>query len=172
MAEAINSNVTCSSFTDLTESQHCAIKLCPGSLPDWSQWTSWSKCSVSCGSGNQNRMQFYLDSTSTKDPRVETKECVMDACPCIPHAWQEWSACSPCGRHGKRRRIRHGNGHCYQSSLEEKEPCFSKPCTSEYFTLDSIYALTKDEYEAGSDTSVWIELENGQHKCSTGVLDE
>ncbi len=172
MAEAINSDVTCSSLKDLTESQNCQIKPCPGSFAHWSQWSSWSKCSVSCGSGIKKRHQFYVDPTSTKDPRTERKECVLEPCPCIPQAWQEWSTCSPCGRHGKKQRLRPGNGHCNKSSLLEEEPCFLKPCTNEYFTLDSIYAFTKDEYEAGSDTSVWIELENGQQKCSTAVLDE
>ena len=80
---------------DINETQECNLVECkfwklrkllwsifPG-LPEYSQWTDWSDCSVTCGTGLQTRQRTcdkHCDSVSnddTNENRECTKECAV-----------------------------------------------------------------------------------------------
>ncbi|XP_072018875.1 cartilage intermediate layer protein 1-like [Amphiura filiformis] len=75
---------------------HCEAKI----IPVWEPWTSWTACSVSCGSGWQQRTRTCLD----LDP-VDTATCIgssLENTPCTLPVCEEPSPCqsSPCRNGG------------------------------------------------------------------------
>ncbi|XP_066297373.1 uncharacterized protein [Branchiostoma lanceolatum] len=112
---------------------------------NWSPWTFWSSCDVTCGFGNQSR------SRSCDNPRPlggganctgnseETQVCdTGQQCP-VNGNWSEWTSWSSCnvtcglGNHSRSRSCdnpspQHGGVNC-SGSLEEVRTCDSgRPC--------------------------------------------
>lgn len=105
----------CSEFGLAVDSQICNPDPCPID-GNYTQWTEWSDCGVTCGRGVQNRSRSctnpppQYDGKSCEDvgPADETKECNKNPCPIDGNytAWSKWSECSvTCGR-GSRNRSR------------------------------------------------------------------
>ena len=104
----------------------------------WSIWSAWSICSVTCGSGSQFRKrECNLNSTLTDDgvdcpgrPEV-IRICQKGGCPYYTQ-WQPWSPCAAtCGQHTQRTRVRECknsfNGPCVGPAFEN-ENCNLSPC--------------------------------------------
>ncbi|XP_058944976.2 coadhesin-like [Pocillopora verrucosa] len=105
----------CSELGSAVDSQICNPDPCPID-GNYTQWTEWSDCGVTCGSGVQNRSRSCTNPTPQYDgkscedvgPADETKECNKNPCPIDGNytAWSKWSECSvTCGR-GSRNRSR------------------------------------------------------------------
>lgn len=68
------------------QSRPCNTHICKG---EWSCWTDWSDCSVSCGLGEQSRTRECYNA-GTKDKAgaycdgapIERKPCEMPSCHC------------------------------------------------------------------------------------------
>lgn len=115
---------------DDQSSQKCVID-------GWSNWSSWSDCSVKCGNGEITRTRQCLYGEVGKNNCLgnpeETKACVR---PC----WGPWSNFTECdadcgwGYKYQSRNCQFGNigvlGCRGQSYYKEK--CFSKPCLSNW----------------------------------------
>ncbi|RUS87810.1 hypothetical protein EGW08_004409 [Elysia chlorotica] len=120
------------------ENQTCNTQPCPidGYYGDWS---SWGKCSVSCGGGTQSRDRPCIPpqhgGTDCQGPSNETQACSTQPCPVdgVYLDWSPWSDCSvSCGGgHQWRNRTcqppEHGGQDCAGPDNVTQD-CNTQPC--------------------------------------------
>ncbi|KAF7240465.1 Semaphorin-5A [Varanus komodoensis] len=114
------------------EYQECNVLPCPVD-GGWSCWSSWSKCSTTCGSGH------YMRTRSCTSPApayggdiclgLHTEEAVCNTQPC-PESWSDWSEWSGCDASGVQIRTRQCDvlfpvGQQCSGNASESRPCFS-----------------------------------------------
>uniref|UniRef100_A0AC35TTE2 Peptidase M12B domain-containing protein n=1 Tax=Rhabditophanes sp. KR3021 TaxID=114890 RepID=A0AC35TTE2_9BILA len=66
---------------------------------DWSGWSIWSSCTVSCAGGVRQRSRTCSISGRCEGSAQELSSCNRQACPVIRQtepAWQEWSSWNQC----------------------------------------------------------------------------
>uniref|UniRef100_A0A4W3JG71 Semaphorin-5A n=1 Tax=Callorhinchus milii TaxID=7868 RepID=A0A4W3JG71_CALMI len=112
------------------EYQECNTLPCPVD-GIWSCWSSWSKCSVTCGGGH------YMRTRSCSNPApayggdiclgLHTEEALCNTQAC-PDSWSEWSEWSACEDSGSQHRTRHCNilfpvGNQCSENSSESQPC-------------------------------------------------
>lgn len=104
-APHLSNNATIKCTGALSEKQFCLIAECPVK-EIWSDWTEWSACGVTCGSGYRQRVRFCADRENSchGDP-IEWELCGSEIkCERLDQLgiWGEWSACSQsCGGIGE-----------------------------------------------------------------------
>jgi len=130
---------------DMIETKSCNSQACPSDCVV-SEWSDWSKCSVTCvgksGNGVQYRIREVVKASHFGGegcpPLNEHRMCTgMGACPidCDISEWSDWTVCSAtCGKSGYQTRTReifasakYGGKSC-PKSLEESQPCGVSPC--------------------------------------------
>merc|ERR1719447_1972431 len=115
---------------------------CPGIVVDCKveDWSSWTKCSATCGSGTKTRGRGVVreaESGGAPCPALEeTEHCNTDQCPadCEVEDWSSWSDCSATCGGGTKTRGRGvvqeaENGGAVCPALEEKESCNTDQCS-------------------------------------------
>ncbi|XP_061083689.1 thrombospondin-2 isoform X1 [Conger conger] len=120
---------------------------CPACLPmdsedGWSPWSEWTECTVTCGTGTQQRGRS-CDATSNPcgGPSIQTRKCSLGKCDSRVRQdggwslWSPWSSCSVTCGEGQITRIRHCNapvpqlgGKDCQGNGRETQRCEAKPC--------------------------------------------
>ena len=106
----------------------------------WTEWTTWSQCSVSCGSGSHFRSRecmknsnatIDLESYECQGDIEEIKVCEMGGCPFYLR-WSEWSPCSATCGESSRARVRECknsfNGQCIGPPSQTEKCEDVKPC--------------------------------------------
>ncbi|CAJ1456821.1 unnamed protein product [Effrenium voratum] len=149
---------------DTSQQRQCDNADCPVDCV-YSDWSAWMKCSVTCGTGNQERERVIR-----KEPKnggktclgdlVDNQACTEKPCPidCALQDWEEWSACtSSCGSgQHKRSRVKvdaqYGGEEC-KGNLTEVVECPSLPECPE----DCVW----EDWALWSDCSV---------SCGSGVV--
>ncbi|XP_060721657.1 adhesion G protein-coupled receptor B2 isoform X2 [Tachysurus vachellii] len=127
------------------EPQHQAVE------GQWLDWAPWSHCSVSCGTGTQQRQRRCSVSVhgwaECKGPHSETRECSNQDCDGGGNwgAWNQWSLCSKTCDSGWQRRFRMCEGTGIQNypcdgTGEEVRSCNDKKCPASH-------EICKDEYQ-------------------------
>ncbi|KAJ8359776.1 hypothetical protein SKAU_G00163010 [Synaphobranchus kaupii] len=120
---------------------------CPACFPmdsedGWSPWSEWTECTVTCGTGTQQRGRS-CDATSNPcaGPSIQTRKCSLGKCDSRVRQdgrwslWSPWSSCSATCGEGQITRIRHCNapvpqlgGKDCQGNGRETQRCEAKPC--------------------------------------------
>ncbi|XP_049607318.1 adhesion G protein-coupled receptor B2 isoform X3 [Syngnathus scovelli] len=121
-----------------TQTKLCNIAVCPVE-GKWLEWGPWSRCSVSCNTGTQQRQRRCSVSVhgwaECKGPHQESRDCTNPSCTGGGNwgNWNHWSLCSKTCDSGWQRRSRmcEGNGeqgYPCQGSAEEVRSCNEKKC--------------------------------------------
>ncbi|XP_067389839.1 adhesion G protein-coupled receptor B2 [Emydura macquarii macquarii] len=135
------------------QTKPCNIALCPVE-GQWLEWGSWSRCSVSCSNGTQQRARKCSVSghgwAECKGAHADARECANPDCPTADGKWgpwNHWSLCSKTCDTGWQRRFRmcqgtgvqgypcEGSGEEVKTCNEKKCPAFHEMCKDEYVML-------------------------------------
>ncbi|XP_067658303.1 uncharacterized protein [Haliotis asinina] len=125
----------------MTKTEKAVRKLCLEpiqkslSIPPWSAWNSWGKCSQTCGSGGYKLRHRQCQSKSHHQcigNNFDLSHCVLAPCPATWQTWSQWSPCSATCDNGHQMRTR----MCLTSSekvqcngtTSEIKDCFSHKC--------------------------------------------
>eukprot|EP00746_Dinoflagellata_sp_MGD_P149407 gnl/MRDRNA2_/MRDRNA2_81439_c0_seq1.p1 gnl/MRDRNA2_/MRDRNA2_81439_c0~~gnl/MRDRNA2_/MRDRNA2_81439_c0_seq1.p1 ORF type:complete len:3654 (+),score=523.54 gnl/MRDRNA2_/MRDRNA2_81439_c0_seq1:90-11051(+) len=111
---------------------------------EYSMWSPWSGCTVSCGEGKKNRVRVVARNAANggagcSEKDTESQVCKMPICPtpkpCVYSEWSSWSSCSTTCGVGEKRRFRHvdqiaqNGGHaCTPDALSEVAECQGISC--------------------------------------------
>merc|ERR1712228_674136 len=93
-----NGGNTCSGAS--SESSACNTHCCPVNGL-WSTWTSWSRCSKSCGTGSQTRTRSCnqpapsCGGSSCRGSGSEGQDCNTQCCP-VAGGWGSWASWGQC----------------------------------------------------------------------------
>ncbi|XP_073488988.1 LOW QUALITY PROTEIN: SCO-spondin-like [Aquarana catesbeiana] len=83
----------CNNCTCTNGRLSCTNLTCPTAECNWSQWSTWSQCSVTCGSGQQTRIRTSTSGSlreQCRDPESQSHPCHPGKCPELcPHGGWE-----------------------------------------------------------------------------------
>ncbi|RDD36819.1 SCO-spondin, partial [Trichoplax sp. H2] len=125
----------------------------------WSDWSKWSSCSVTCGSGINTRVRSCTNPAPAANGNdcignaIETKSCSLDACPvdCKWSQWSAWSNCShPCNGLEYRKRDKTepiNDGKKCTAASYQKRSCISNIlCNNQICEGGAALVLCKDSF--------------------------
>ncbi len=106
---------------------------------DWTEWSGWSDCSITCGfkPGLRSRSRSQTGSQFCQKSEVGTKPCHKNKCArnCAWASWSSWSRCSQTCGTGTRSRSREvaieaefGGAACRSKDSQEIESCLENEC--------------------------------------------
>ncbi|XP_019731152.1 adhesion G protein-coupled receptor B2 isoform X3 [Hippocampus comes] len=150
----------------------CNIAVCPVE-GKWLEWGPWSRCSVSCNTGTQQRQRRCSASVhgwaECKGPHQESRECTNPSCTGGGNwgSWNHWSLCSKTCDSGWQRRSRmcEGNGqqgYPCEGSAEEVRSCNEKKCPAPHEICQDENLLTMSWKRASAGEIVY-------NKCPTNA---
>ncbi|XP_038613900.1 LOW QUALITY PROTEIN: adhesion G protein-coupled receptor B2 [Tachyglossus aculeatus] len=127
----------------------CNLAACPVE-GQWLEWGPWTRCSVSCANGTQQRSRRCSVAAhgwgECKGAHSDARECSNPECPADGKwgPWNPWSLCSKTCDTGWQRRFRMCQGTGVQGypcegTGEEVKTCNEKKCPA-------FYEMCKDEY--------------------------
>eukprot|EP00441_Pelagodinium_beii_P048005 CAMPEP_0197624826 /NCGR_PEP_ID=MMETSP1338-20131121/4350_1 /TAXON_ID=43686 ORGANISM="Pelagodinium beii, Strain RCC1491" /NCGR_SAMPLE_ID=MMETSP1338 /ASSEMBLY_ACC=CAM_ASM_000754 /LENGTH=1716 /DNA_ID=CAMNT_0043195061 /DNA_START=154 /DNA_END=5304 /DNA_ORIENTATION=+ len=139
IVEADYGGLACSGNTKASRS--CFQPDCPIHC-EWKDWTEWTTCSTSCGTGQSTRNRIIgvepqFGGEGCSGNAAETKSCSdLPVCPtdCEWDNWNEWLGCSAtCGTGvSKRTRVRKkyekDGGHVCWGTEDDEQACTLDPC--------------------------------------------
>uniref|UniRef100_A0A673ZE43 Adhesion G protein-coupled receptor B2 n=1 Tax=Salmo trutta TaxID=8032 RepID=A0A673ZE43_SALTR len=149
----------------------CNIAVCPVE-GQWLDWAPWSRCSVTCSTGSQQRQRRCSASVHVwaecKGPHQETRECTNPSCDGGNWgSWNHWSLCSKTCDSGWQRRFRMCEGTGIQGypcdgSGEEVRSCNDKKCPAPH-------EICRDEYLVAMTWKSASAGETVYNKCPTNT---
>ncbi|XP_064254205.1 adhesion G protein-coupled receptor B2 isoform X1 [Passer domesticus] len=119
----------------------------------WLEWGAWSRCSVTCANGTQQRTRRCSVSAhgwaECRGAHADARECSNPTCPTDSKwgPWNHWSLCSKTCDTGWQRRFRmcegtgmqgypcEGTGEEVKTCNEKKCPAYHEMCKDEYVML-------------------------------------
>ncbi|XP_077405767.1 brain-specific angiogenesis inhibitor 2 isoform X8 [Vanacampus margaritifer] len=155
-----------------TQTKLCNIAVCPVE-GKWLEWGPWSRCSVSCNTGTQQRQRRCSASVhgwaECKGPHQESRECTNPSCTGGGNwgSWNPWNLCSKTCDSGWQRRSRvcEGNGeqgYPCEGSAEEVRSCNEKKCPAPHEICKDENLLTMSWKRASAGETVY-------NKCPTNA---
>ncbi|XP_068015381.1 LOW QUALITY PROTEIN: adhesion G protein-coupled receptor B2 [Melanerpes formicivorus] len=130
----------------------CNIASCPVE-GQWLEWGPWSRCSVTCANGTQQRTRKCSVSAQgwaeCRGAHADARDCSNPSCPTDSKwgPWNHWSLCSKTCDTGWQRRFRmcegtgmqgypcEGTGEEVKTCNEKKCPAYHEMCKDEYVML-------------------------------------
>lgn len=98
----------------ITETRACNTKPCRSLVFEteildgqWSCWSDWTECSVSCGFGVRSRSRECLQGSGRCDgPSQQRESCEMPNCEFYRgwHSWSSWSRCDEANMQHRKRK--------------------------------------------------------------------
>ncbi|XP_068773617.1 adhesion G protein-coupled receptor B2 isoform X2 [Struthio camelus] len=134
------------------QAKPCNIAICPVE-GQWLEWGAWSRCSVTCSNGTQQRTRKCSVSAHAwaecRGAHADARECSNPTCPTDGKwgPWNHWSLCSKTCDTGWQRRFRmcegtgvqgypcEGTGEEVKTCNEKKCPAYHEMCKDEYVML-------------------------------------
>ncbi|XP_067361279.1 adhesion G protein-coupled receptor B2 isoform X7 [Channa argus] len=155
-----------------TQTKLCNIAVCPVE-GQWLEWGPWSRCSVTCNTGTQQRQRRCSASVhgwaECKGPHQESRECTNPSCNGGGNwgSWNHWSLCSKTCDSGWQRRFRMCEGTGVQGypcdgSGEEVRSCNEKKCPAPYEICKDEHLLSMSWKRASAGETVY-------NKCPTNA---
>eukprot|EP00930_Biecheleria_cincta_P066152 TRINITY_DN5216_c0_g2_i1.p1 TRINITY_DN5216_c0_g2~~TRINITY_DN5216_c0_g2_i1.p1 ORF type:complete len:1322 (+),score=217.62 TRINITY_DN5216_c0_g2_i1:131-4096(+) len=97
---------------NMKETRQCAKNDCPVDCL-WDEWSDWSSCSMSCGTGTKTMTRKFkqvaaFGGLTCQGLTTASSECTLGDCPvdCKYGDWESWSGCSVSCAGGIRKRFR------------------------------------------------------------------
>ncbi|XP_074542251.1 adhesion G protein-coupled receptor B2 isoform X9 [Halichoeres trimaculatus] len=139
----------------------------------WLEWGPWSRCSVTCNMGTQERQRRCSASVhgwaECKGPHQESRECTNPSCSGGGNwgSWNHWSLCSKTCDSGWQRRFRMCEGSGLQGypcdgSGEEVRSCNEKKCPAPHEICKDEHLLAMAWKRASAGETVY-------NKCPTNA---
>eukprot|EP00066_Takifugu_rubripes_P005198 XP_003969088.2 PREDICTED: brain-specific angiogenesis inhibitor 2 [Takifugu rubripes] len=139
----------------------------------WLEWGPWSKCSVTCNTGTQQRQRRCSSSVhgwaECKGLHEESRECTNPSCSGGGNwgSWNHWSLCSKTCDSGWQRRFRLCEGTGLQGypcdgSGEEVRSCNEKKCPAPHEICKEEHLLAMSWKRASAGETVY-------NKCPTNA---
>ncbi|XP_050921704.1 adhesion G protein-coupled receptor B2 isoform X1 [Lates calcarifer] len=139
----------------------------------WLEWGPWSRCSVTCNTGTQQRQRRCSASVhgwaECKGPHQESRECTNPSCSGGGNwgSWNHWSLCSKTCDSGWQRRFRMCEGTGVQGypcdgSGEEVRSCNEKKCPAPHEICKDEHLLSMSWKRASAGETVY-------NKCPTNA---
>ncbi|XP_066919223.1 SCO-spondin-like [Clytia hemisphaerica] len=179
---------------DESESQNCNTDPCPidGGLTDW---TDWGACSLTCGTGTQERTRTCTNPAPEHggDPCTgdlsESQNCNTEPCPPVDGGWTEWTDWGECsatcgtGTHARTRTCTNptpaNGGDTCTGDTSESQDCNTETCPvepvnggwTEWAAWDACTATCGTGTQARSRTCTNPTPANGGDTC-TGDTSE
>ncbi|XP_034150617.1 adhesion G protein-coupled receptor B2 isoform X5 [Esox lucius] len=155
-----------------TQTKLCNIAVCPVE-GQWLDWAPWSRCSVTCSTGSQQRQRRCSASVhgwaECKGPHLETRDCTNPSCGGGGNwgSWNHWSLCSKTCDSGWQRRFRmcEGtgiSGYPCDGSGEEVRSCNEKKCPAPHEICRDEYLVAMTWKRASAGETVY-------NKCPTNA---
>eukprot|EP00076_Gallus_gallus_P033284 XP_024998822.1 adhesion G protein-coupled receptor B2 isoform X4 [Gallus gallus] len=134
------------------QAKPCSIATCLVE-GQWLEWGAWSRCSVTCANGTQQRTRKCSVSAhgwaECRGAHADARECSNPVCPTDSKwgPWNHWSLCSKTCDTGWQRRFRmcegtgvqgypcEGTGEEVKTCNEKKCPAYHEMCKDEYVML-------------------------------------
>uniref|UniRef100_A0A665WRK1 Adhesion G protein-coupled receptor B2 n=1 Tax=Echeneis naucrates TaxID=173247 RepID=A0A665WRK1_ECHNA len=154
----------------LIQTKLCNIAVCPVE-GQWLEWGPWSRCSVTCNTGTQQRQRRCSASVhgwaECKGPHQESRECTNPSCSGNWGSWNHWSLCSKTCDSGWQRRFRMCEGTGVQGypcdgSGEEVRSCNEKKCPAPHEICKDEHLLSMSWKRASAGETVY-------NKCPTNA---
>ncbi|XP_077937262.1 brain-specific angiogenesis inhibitor 2 isoform X31 [Gasterosteus aculeatus] len=139
----------------------------------WLEWGLWSRCSVTCNTGSEQRQRRCSASVhgwaECKGPHQESRECTNPSCSGGGNwgNWNHWSLCSKTCDSGSQRRFRMCEGSGLQGyqcdgSGEEVRSCNEKKCPAPHEICKEEHLLSMSWKRASAGETVY-------NKCPTNT---
>ena len=167
------------------ESDPCNMSNCPVDCQT-TNWSGWTSCTKTCGSGNQQRTKQIVSGTANGGKAcpstIESRACNVVNCPidCVEKGWGLWTPCTKTCGGGNRKRTnpivlnaQHGGNAC-PWQREQTEECNTRPCPVDcnQSAFSSWSECTKNCGSGSQERSrtTFVETRHGGKSC--GIKNE
>ncbi|XP_065672469.1 polycystin-1-like protein 2 isoform X9 [Hydra vulgaris] len=109
--------------------------VCLGSEWSWSEWGTWSNCSVTCGYGNMSRTRVCLDINFCVGNTIDILSCYGTCTAGLQSSWLDWGSWSNCssscgiGAMNRTRVCSGGTKSCIGNNIESINCYNNRSCT-------------------------------------------
>ncbi|CAH1776207.1 unnamed protein product [Owenia fusiformis] len=131
------------------QTKPCSKPSCPVD-GEYTQWSTWGDCSVTCAGGQQSRSRECTGQahggSPCEGPSYETRDCNTAFCPVDGYVskWGDWENCSlECGG-GVTHRVRHCIGPFYDGKDCAEPLTESRMCNTHFCPVDGILTTWGD----------------------------